>query len=204
MNQVVAFDYHFSHSTMEYDAYQGIAYVRKRLKKRDRPIRTFKAVCTRQIVVGAIFLTLPSIVSYLEGVLMGLFYLGYLDFYLVSDVLDAVIPLIAGAGAGLLALGILNSIRRKKSLNKLAKIPGGFGQWIFDEIGICDIGTDGTTIKYPWTKYDCCVITQQVVVLFFDSTVFLYAEYSPELDWNVTQTLSACGKAETIYRRRIC
>lgn len=162
---------------------------------------------TRCIVVGAVFLAVSSVLLVVAERVLALAsawdsgLLALLGWPL--EFLTDIAPLCGYFGAVLLLTGIMNSVRRKKALEKKALRAAG-GQLLFDEIGICDIESDGCMSKYTWARYDCCVITQHVIAFFFDDSAIMFEMmYTPELDEQITRTLTARGLADTIFRRRI-
>ena len=74
------------------------------------------------------------------------------------------------------------------------------GTVTFTASGIREWNASDHTERFTWEQWDCCIISQEVIVLTFHQPMLVLLPYTQESESTVVQALNAFGKQDTIYK----
>ena len=74
------------------------------------------------------------------------------------------------------------------------------GTVTFTASGIREWNASDHTEQFTWEQWDCCIISQEVIVLTFHQPMLVLLPYTQESESTVVQALNAFGKQDTIYK----
>lgn len=184
MNETYEFDYHFECTKRLYDLALGVFYMRKTLLKHKSKPKPYTRTCIETACYAIPFLIISAL-----GFLLDKSDSPFRVLYYIS----------AFIGAFFLVVGVFGTISTHLQLNDYQKRTSSSGKLAFDALGICDSSADGTIVKRPWSEYACCIVTDEVIVLLFESANIIFVDARPEYVSFVGAALRQFGKEDTIH-----
>ena len=88
----------------------------------------------------------------------------------------------------------------RKSWTQFRKDNRPDGTVTFTASGIREWNASDHTERFTWEQWDCCIISQEVIVLTFHQPMLVLLPYTQESESTVVQALNAFGKQDTIYK----
>lgn len=88
----------------------------------------------------------------------------------------------------------------RKSWTQFRKDNRPDGTVTFTASGIREWNASDHTERFTWEQWDCCIISQEVIVLTFHQPMLVLLPYTQESESTVVQALDAFGKQDTIYK----
>ena len=85
-----------------------------------------------------------------------------------------------------------------RALLKLPTSGADGGILYFDDSGIRDADNRGHELKCLWAEYDCCLLTEELIVLCFTRHI-LYGGYDPQTAQAICDALQAFGQGSTVF-----
>lgn len=98
------------------------------------------------------------------------------------------------------AQGLAGRMGYRKSWTQFRKDNRPDGTVTFTASGIREWNASDHTERFTWEQWDCCIISQEVIVLTFHQPMLVLLPYTQESESTVVQALNAFGKQDTIYK----
>ena len=188
MSQFFELHYHLPEDPARlFDVAQGLAGRRSILKRGGTvKVKPFTETCRRLLFQCIAF----AVLTVLAAVLVWAFYAKLKVLFFLCLVMSLVTFWTYQAGR----------MGYRKSWTQFRKDNRPDGTVTFTASGIREWTASDHTEQFTWEQWDCCIISQEVIVLTFHQPMLVLLPYTQESESTVVQALNAFGKQDTIYK----